>query len=96
MTDGSAPTWIQCNGYRLIVHDAKQARPKTEFDLTVWGNDGTVYAHDRVTNKDPALFNRILRVLGHRWPDRELEIQADTNRVITDIRCQRNSDADEI
>ncbi len=78
--------WIRCDGYELIVHNARQSNPRTKFDLTAFGLNGKRYAYSYSESKSDKLAREILQVLQEVWPRRDIEVQAEDDGFIFGIR----------
>lgn len=86
MTEES-PEWVKCKGYRVTMSEPASTSSPRRYRFTAFSTGRSKeYVASLSNAADEQLLAKILGVLSEVYPAKEVEILADSHRVVLDIR----------
>jgi len=86
MTEES-PEWVECKGYRLTMSEPASTSTPRRYRFTAFSTGRSKeYVASLSNSADDELLAKIFGVLSEIYPEKELEVFADSRRVVLDIR----------
>jgi len=93
MTEAS-PEWVKCKGYRLTMSEPANTSTPRRYRFTAFSKGRSKeYVASLSNAANEELLAKVFGVLSEIYPGKELEVFADSRRVVLDIRTPPSTEA---